>query len=112
MNIPTTVFPTVVGQPILRYDDSLSSSSVSGTTTDGPASSSSIGTMVYGTEATNNRQHLELTYPIENGIIKNWDDMTAIWNYAFHSQLGLDSLRHDKILLTEPPMNPRKNREK
>lgn len=48
---------------------------------------------------------------MENGIVKKWDDMQHLWNYTFYEKMKIDP-RGRKILLTEPPMNPLKNREK
>lgn len=65
-----------------------------------------------GEEASQLRHMLELSYPMENGIVKNWEDMQNIWEYTF----GANKLNIDpsecKILLTEPAMNPLRNREK
>ena len=65
-----------------------------------------------GDEASQLRSMLEVNYPMENGIVKNWDDMLHLYNYTF----GADKLNINpndcKLLLTEPPMNPKKNREK
>jgi len=36
--------------------------------------------------------------------------LTAVWNYTFDEKLKIDP-RGRKILLTEPPMNPKRNRE-
>lgn len=47
---------------------------------------------------------------MENGIVKRWDDMEHVWNYTFRERLQVDTTGR-KILLTEPPMNPLKNRE-
>lgn len=47
---------------------------------------------------------------MENGIIKNWEDMHHLWNYTFYEKMKIDTTGR-KILLTEPPMNPLKNRE-
>ncbi|KAF2301853.1 hypothetical protein GH714_029883 [Hevea brasiliensis] len=44
------------------------------------------------------RHQLDISYPVNNGIIQNWDDM-------------IDPTEC-KILLTDPPLNPSKNREK
>lgn len=49
---------------------------------------------------------------MENGIIRNWDDMTKLWEYTFKEQLGVNDFSDHKILLTEPPLNPKVNREK
>ena len=47
---------------------------------------------------------------MENGIIKRWDDMHHLWDYTFNDKMKIDTTGR-KILLTEPPMNPLKNRE-
>ena len=48
---------------------------------------------------------------MENGIVKNWDDMAHLWDYTFDEKMKISTAGR-KILLTEPPMNPLKNREK
>lgn len=48
---------------------------------------------------------------MENGIIKNWEDMGHLWDYAFYERMNIDPTGR-KVLLTEPPMNPLSNREK
>ncbi|EEQ34217.1 actin [Microsporum canis CBS 113480] len=48
---------------------------------------------------------------MENGIVKNWEDMQHLWNYTFYEKMKIDPTGR-KILLTEPPMNPLRNREK
>lgn len=47
---------------------------------------------------------------MENGIVKRWDDMEHLWNYTFQEKMKIDTTGK-KILLTEPPLNPLKNRE-
>lgn len=47
---------------------------------------------------------------MENGIVKRWDDMEHLWNYTFDEKMKIDPTGR-KILLTEPPLNPLKNRE-
>lgn len=54
---------------------------------------------------------LQITQPLEHGIVTNWDDMFQLWNYTFFNKLKVDT-RGRKVLLTEPPMNPTKNRER
>jgi actin-related protein len=54
---------------------------------------------------------LQISYPMENGIVKNWEDMQHLWDYTFFEKLQINP-QGQKILLTEPPMNPLKNREK
>merc|ERR1712072_492011 len=64
-----------------------------------------------GDEAEAARSNLEVTYPIDNGKITNWEDMEKVWDCAFYEKLKVDP-KQSKILLTEAPMNPRENREK
>ena len=52
-----------------------------------------------------------MTYPITNGAIQNWQDMHEVWRHTFHDQLRVDP-RECKILLTDPPQNPKRNRQK
>ena len=52
-----------------------------------------------------------LKYPIEHGIVTNWDDMETIWHDIFRDHLDVDPADHP-VLLTEAPMNPRMNRER
>ncbi|KAK0047725.1 actin-85C-like isoform X1 [Biomphalaria pfeifferi] len=58
-----------------------------------------------------NRELMALTFPIENGIVVNWEDMMKVWDYVFYSKLSVLTEEHP-ILISEPPLNPRGNREK
>lgn len=65
-----------------------------------------------GDDASKLRSMLEVNYPMENGIVRNWEDMLHLYDYTFGPEkLNIDP-KDCKILLTEPPMNPTKNREK
>lgn len=54
---------------------------------------------------------LSVSYPLENGIIENFEDMELIWEYTFAEALKVDPSMHP-VLLTEPPYNPKPNRER
>lgn len=97
-NFPAHVFPSVVGRPLIRSTTKIGNIQVRD--------------LMVGEEASQLRSMLELSYPMENGIVRNWDDMAHIWDYTFSEEcMGVDP-KQSKILLTEPPMNPLKNREK
>jgi len=64
-----------------------------------------------GDEAAKLRSMLQITYPLENGIVRNWEEMEYIWDYTFHEKLKI-APNETKILLTEPPLNPIANRKK
>lgn len=64
-----------------------------------------------GKDAIAKRGVLSLTYPVANGIVDNWDDMTKIWEHTYYNELRCEPTERP-VHLTEAPKNPTKNREK
>nr|ABO26621.1 actin [Haliotis discus discus] len=64
-----------------------------------------------GDEAQTKRGVLSMAYPIHNGIVTNWDDMERIWNHVYFRELRAHPM-DQPVLMTEPPLNPKRNREK
>lgn len=64
-----------------------------------------------GDEAISKRSILSLSYPVENGYIRNWEDMEKLWHHVFYNEIGI-SPDEKAVLLTEPPSNPGAYRER
>ena len=94
-NQPSVKFPSIIGYP--RNDKQMV----------GVESKSEY----IGDEAQKMRGVLNLKYPIESGIVTEWEQMEKIWAYCFNNELRVDPSEH-KVMLTEAPGNPKANREK
>jgi len=70
------------------------------------------GDLFVGPKAEDHRGLLSIRYPMEHGIVNDWNDMERIWTHIYSKdELSTFSEEHP-VLLTEAPLNPRKNREK
>lgn len=68
------------------------------------------GDTFIGRKAEELRGLLKIRYPLEHGIVTDWDDMERIWQYVYEQELKTLSEEHP-VLLTEPPLNPKRNRD-
>jgi len=90
VDIPKVLFPTYVGRPKhLRV-----------------MAGAAEGEFFVGKKAEELRGLLKIRYPLEHGIVRDWNDMERIWHYAY-SELRCQPEEHP-VLLTEAPMNPKK----
>ena len=64
-----------------------------------------------GDEAQQKRGVLNISNPIESGIVTSFDLMEKVWEYCFSWELRVDPSLH-RVMLTEAPLNPKVNREK
>ncbi|KAJ5076013.1 actin-7-related [Anaeramoeba ignava] len=94
-DLPRSVFETVIGKPI------------------NPRIFIGSEKKEYyiGDEARSKMGILRLRYPIENGTVSNWDEMSKIWKFIFEEELRVESEEYS-VLLSEKSFNPKSNREK
>jgi len=66
-----------------------------------------------GLDALKRSPLLSLKYPIEHGIILDWDEIELLMEHSVTSCMKADFEQLDSgLMLTEPPLNPKLNREK
>ncbi|KRZ78629.1 Actin, cytoplasmic type 5, partial [Trichinella papuae] len=75
---PLAVFPSIIGRPLHQ-----------GVMIGGAKKGSYVGH-----EAQNIRGLLSLKYPIEHGIVTNWNDMEIMWHHAFYNELRVSPKEH------------------
>mmetsp|Transcript_133412 Transcript_133412/g.426492 ORF Transcript_133412/g.426492 Transcript_133412/m.426492 type:complete len:1270 (+) Transcript_133412:62-3871(+) len=64
-----------------------------------------------GDEAQSKRGVLILKYPIEHGIVTNFDDVEKLLHHTFYNELRVAPEDHP-VMLTAPPNNPRANMQR
>ncbi|ODQ64534.1 actin-2 [Nadsonia fulvescens var. elongata DSM 6958] len=91
---PKTFFPSYVGRP---KHTRIMAGALEGET-------------FIGNKAQEVRGLLKIRYPMEHGIVTDWDDMERIWQFIYNDDLKILPEEHP-VLLTEAPINPRSNRQ-
>ena len=95
-NFPAHIFPSIIGRPVLRAEEKVQDLE--------------LKDIMVGDEVTKARDMLETSYPITNGIVKNWDDMIHLYNYTFE-QVGAGAIESSlpslaPFLRSLPPLFP------
>ena len=90
---PTSVFPSLVGIPRRRHRKKCDRD------------------FYCGDEVTLHRDNLTVANPVENSIVENFQHMEMLWDYCFVDILKIQPEAHP-VMLTEPPYNPKPNRER
>jgi len=88
--IPTAVFPSIVGRPKINQLDKR---------------------VYFGVEAQANRSTSILKYPISHDIITDWDALEELWGHTFSDVLQVHPQDHP-VLLTQSTLGPTLHPEK
>jgi actin-related protein 2 len=96
-NFPSLIFPSMIGKPLMRSEEEFKDVE--------------LKDVMVGDECAKYRSMLETSYPVDNGIVKDWEGMKHLWDYTFFERMKIDPKDH-KVLLTEPPMNPTENKKR
>ena len=68
-----------------------------------------------GDEAYSKSSVMDITNVVQRGNVTDWDNMEKLWDYTFYKKLALSQkkgLTNFNVLLTEPVLNKKENREK
>jgi len=94
-NEPKCVFPNIVGRP--KHQRVMAGALE--------------GDLFIGQNAQDKRGMLAISRPMEHGLVTNWEEMEQVWSSVFTEHLKVSTEEHP-VLVTEPPMNPRRSRER
>lgn len=97
-SFPDYTLHAIVGKPLLRSGEKIEGIELKGE--------------YVCDETTNIRSMLDLSYPLKEGIVDDWDNMEKVWKYAFEKKMNITDYGEHNILLTEAAENPTKNRVK
>jgi actin-related protein 2 len=94
---PEFVLPNTVGRPAVYLNESFSRQK--------------LKDLMISDETTLVCQYLDRTFPMEKGVIKNWEDEKLILDDVVDKKLRIEPADHP-ILIAEAPLNPLVSRPK
>lgn len=103
---PQITIPALIGRQLLRYGEKITFNP------DEEGNIPEYKEIMIGDEVIPYKSLLDLSYPIEEGKIKNLDDLEKLWEYAINNKLKIDDTSDKKVLITEAPLNPIDNKIK
>lgn len=90
-NLPSVIIPSVIGEPFLQENPEEE-------------------VLYVGEGVAPLAGAVKVRYPLAHGKVVRWDDLELLWDHTF-DLLDAEPAAHP-VLLTEPPLNPHKNRER
>jgi len=92
-DVPKACFPSIIGRP--RFKEIVGTEEKS---------------EFVGNDVLPKRGVCSISYPVEHGVINDWDDMTKIWKHCYYNELRVEPC-DQPVHMTEAPKNPVANRE-
>lgn len=88
---PSAVFPTIVGRP----------------KNGGKSLRAAVGNVALNQD----RRVADVVYPIQNGVITDWEAMESVWEYVMLTHMST-AVEDTPLLMSENPQNSKKIRER
>jgi len=92
---PQIIIPTVVGHP-----KGLDSENID-----------DANNLVFGQEALDNKNKLNIVRPVQKGIVTDWENLTYFLDNLFKNELKIDPKKYG-MFFTDTPLTPNSHREK
>ena len=102
-DLPRLIIPTVVGEKVEKPDPAMQANAANDPQEERKS-------YAFGNSALTQKADHQLFYPIERGIVKDWDKMQLMWGHIF-DELNLET-KNVNVLMTDSPFNPKENRQK
>lgn len=92
-DVPRVVIPTVVGE---RVNTAAEDSGAAA----GDSKPNKDVSRMWGNDAFLNRSDHDLHFPIQRGVIQDWDKLELLLSHVFHNELGIEP-RNATVLMTD-----------